>query len=58
MHPGVSQIMLGLLCIVSGIFVIKLLGNELGWLLFVFGVFIGCRGGISISQSGAKEIGN
>jgi hypothetical protein len=58
MHPGVPQIMLGLLCLVGGVLVIKVLGNELGWLLFLFGIFIGCRGGISISQSGGKEIGN
>jgi hypothetical protein len=50
--------MLGLLCLVGGVLVIKVLGNELGWLLFLFGIFIGCRGGISISQSGGKEIGN
>ena len=58
MHPGVPQLMLGLLCIVGGVLIVKALGNELGWILFVAGVALGCRGGISISQSGAKEIGN
>jgi hypothetical protein len=50
--------MLGLLCLVGGVLIIKLLGNDLGWLLFLLGVTLACRGGISISQSGAKEIGN
>ena len=58
MHPGVPQIMLGLLSLVGGVLIVKGLGNELGWLLFLFGIFIACRGGISVSKSGAKEIGN
>ena len=58
MNGGVPQIMLGLLCLVGGVLVIKALGNDLGWLLFLVGVIVGCRGGIQLSQSGAKEIGN
>jgi len=58
MHPGVPQIMLGILLIVGGVLVVKLLGNELGWLLFVAGAVVGCRGGMAISSSGQKEIGN
>ena len=58
MHPGVPQIMLGLLLIVGGIFIVKLLDNNWGFLVFLLGIVIGCRGGMAISQSGAKEIGN
>jgi hypothetical protein len=58
MHSGVPQIMLGLLLIVAGILVVKVLSNELGWLLFVLGAAIACRGGMSISQSGEKELKN
>jgi hypothetical protein len=58
MNPGVSQIMLGLGAILGGIVLIKGLGIDLGWLLFVAGVALATRGGILLSQSGAKEIGN
>jgi hypothetical protein len=58
MHPGVPQIMLGLVTLVAGILIVKLLGNELGWIAFVAGAAIACSGGIAISQSGQKEIGN
>jgi hypothetical protein len=58
MHSGVPQIMLGILLLVGGVLVVKLVPSEFGWLLFLAGAFIGCRGGISISASGQKEIGN
>jgi hypothetical protein len=58
MHPGVIQIMLGLLCIVGGILIVKALGNEWGWLLFTAGGVIASKGAIGLSSSGAKEIGN
>jgi hypothetical protein len=58
MHPGVTQIMLGLLCIVGGILIVKALDNNWGLLVFLLGVVLGCTGGIGLSQSGAKEIGN
>ncbi len=58
MNPGVSQIMLGLTTVLAGILIIKALGNDLGWLVFVAGIALGARGGIILSQSGAKEIGN
>jgi hypothetical protein len=50
--------MLGLLLIVGGILIVKVLGNELGWLAFVLGAAIGCRGGMAISASGQKELKN
>jgi hypothetical protein len=50
--------MVGLLTIVAGIFIIKLLGNDWGYLVFLFGIVLGVKGGIALSQSGAKEIGN
>ena len=58
MHPGVSQIMLGLVAIVAGILVLKGAGSEIGWLVFVLGLAVAIRGGIQLSQTGAKEIGN
>ncbi len=58
MNPGVPQVMFGLVLIVAGILVIKALGNDLGWIVFVAGVASGCAGGIRLSQSGAKEVGN
>jgi hypothetical protein len=58
MNPGVSQVVLGLVCVVGGILVIKGAGNDLGWLVFVAGLVIAIRGGIVLSESGAKEIGN
>ncbi len=58
MHPGVPQVMVGLVTIVAGILIIKALGNDLGYLVFLFGIVLASRGGISLSQSGAKEIGN
>ena len=58
MNAGVPQVMFGLLCIVGGALIIKGLGSDLGWLVFLVGIVLGCRGGIFISQSGAKEIGN
>jgi hypothetical protein len=58
MHPAVPQIMFGLLCIVVGILIVKALGNDLGWFAFVFGLAVASRGGILLSQSGEKEIGN
>jgi hypothetical protein len=57
MNGGVPQIIAGLVCIVVGSLVIKTV-SDLGWLIFLLGVILGCRGGIQISQSGAKEIGN
>ena len=58
MNPGVPQIMLGLLLIVAGILVVKALGNELGWILFVLGAALAARGGILLSQSGERELKN
>jgi hypothetical protein len=58
MNPGVSQIMLGLVAILAGILVLKAAGSEIGWLVFVLGLAIAIRGGIQLSQSGAKELGN
>jgi hypothetical protein len=58
MHPGVPQVMLGLLCIVGGVLVVKLLGNEYGWLVFLLGGALAIRGGIALSQSGQKELNN
>jgi hypothetical protein len=58
MHPGVPQVMVGLLTIIVGIFIIKLLGNDWGYLVFLLGIVLGVKGGISLSQAGAKEIGN
>jgi hypothetical protein len=58
MHPGVAQIMLGIACLVAGVLIVKVLGNEWGWLVFVLGTVVGGRGAIAISSSGMKEIGN
>jgi hypothetical protein len=58
MNPAVGTLMFGLLLIVAGIFVIKAVGNDFGWLVFAAGVAAGCAGGIRLSQSGAKEVGN
>jgi hypothetical protein len=58
MNPGVSQIMLGLGAVLAGILALKAAGSELGWLLFVAGIALAIRGGIQLSQTGAKEIGN
>jgi hypothetical protein len=58
MNPAVTQVMLGLICIVGGAVIFKGFGSDLGWLVFVAGIVVGCRGGIILSQSGAKEIGN
>jgi hypothetical protein len=58
MNPAVGTLMFGLLLIVGGIFVIKAAGSDVGWLIFAAGVVAGCAGGIRLSQSGAKEVGN
>ncbi len=59
MNPGVSQVMLGLAVIVGSILVIiKGIENDFGWIVFVAGVALAIRGGIVLSVSGAKEIGN
>jgi hypothetical protein len=58
MNPGVMQVMLGLVCIVGGAVIFKAFGSDLGWVVFLAGIVAGCRGGIVLSQSGAKEIGN
>ncbi len=58
MNPGVPQVMVGLLSIVAGILIIKALGNDWGYLVFLFGIVLASKGGIVLSQSGAKEIGN
>ncbi len=58
MNPGTGQVMFGLVCIVGGILVIKGAGSDLGWLVFVAGLVAACAGGIRLSQSGAKEVGN
>ncbi|MGO8998042.1 MAG: hypothetical protein ACLQVI_32370 [Polyangiaceae bacterium] len=58
MNPGVTQVMFGLLCLVGGILIIKGAESGIGWLVFVAGIVIGCAGGIRLSQSGAKEVGN
>ena len=58
MNPGVMQVMLGLLCLIGGILVIKVAESDIGWLIFLAGIALGCAGGIRLSQSGAKEIGN
>jgi hypothetical protein len=58
MHPGVLKIMAGLALIIGGILVVKALGNDLGYLVFFGGCATAIAGGISLSQSGAKEIGN
>jgi len=58
MHPAVPQVMFGLLCIVAGILVVKALGNDLGYIVFVLGIDIAIRGGIILSKGGEKELGN
>jgi hypothetical protein len=58
MNPGVMQVMFGLVCIVAGALVVKGADSGFGWLIFIAGIAIGCAGGIRLSQSGAKEIGN
>ena len=58
MNPGVSQVMLGLTAIVGGILVLKGAESGIGWVIFVAGVIVAIRGGIVLSTSGAKEIGN
>ena len=58
MNPGVTQIMLGLLCIIGGILTIKGAGSDIGWIVFLAGIVFACAGGIRLSQSGAKELGN
>jgi hypothetical protein len=58
MNPAVIQVMLGLVCIVAGAVIFKLAGSDVGWLVFVVGIAVAVRGGIVLSQSGAKEIGN
>ena len=58
MNPGVSQVMLGLVAIVGGILALKGAGSGIGWVIFVLGLVVAIRGGIVLSQSGAKEIGN
>jgi hypothetical protein len=52
------QVMFGLVCIVAGALVVKAADSGFGWLIFIAGIAIGCAGGIRLSQSGAKEIGN
>jgi hypothetical protein len=58
MNSGVPQVMFGLVTLVAGILVLKGAGSGIGWLVFVAGVVIAIRGGIVLSTSGAKEIGN
>jgi hypothetical protein len=58
MNPGVSQIMLGLVAVVGGILTLKAAGSGIGWIVFVLGLIVAIRGGIALSQSGEKEIGN
>jgi hypothetical protein len=58
MHPGTVQVALGLAILFAGILVIKALGNDLGWVVFLAGVVLACKGGIELSWSGAKEVGN
>ncbi len=58
MNPGVSQIMLGLATVLAGILVVKAVGNDFGYLIFLAGIVLASRGGIMLSQSGAKELGN
>jgi hypothetical protein len=58
MNPGVSQVMLGLVAVVGGILVLKGAGSGIGWIVFAAGLVVAIRGGIRLSQSGAKEIGN
>ena len=58
MNPGVSQVMLGLVAVIGGILVIKGAGSDIGWLVFLAGLAIAIRGGIILSTSGAKELGN
>jgi len=58
MNPAVTQVMLGLVGIVGGAVIFKGFHSDLGWLVFVLGIIVGVRGGIILSQSGAKEIGN
>ena len=58
MNPAVTQVMLGLVLLVGGAVIFKGFGSDVGWLVFIAGIVIGCRGGITLSQSGAKEIGN
>jgi hypothetical protein len=58
MHSGVPQIMLGLLLLVGGVLVVKVLDNELGFIVFLLGVVLACRGGMAISASGQKELRN
>lgn len=58
MHSGVPKIMGGLVLVIAGILVLKALGNDLGLLVFFVGCAVAIAGGISLSQTGAKEIGN
>jgi hypothetical protein len=58
MNPAVIQVMLGLILLVGGAVIFKAFGSDVGWLVFIAGIVLGCRGGIALSQSGAKEIGN
>jgi hypothetical protein len=50
--------MVGLVTIVAGILVVKAAGNDMGYVVFLAGIVIACRGAIALSQAGAKEIGN
>ena len=58
MHSGVPKIMAGLVVILAGILILKALGNDLGLAVFFVGCGIAIAGGISLAQTGAKEIGN
>ena len=58
MNPGVMQVMFGLVTLVAGILALKAAGSGIGWIVFVAGIAIAIRGGIILSKSGAKEIGN
>jgi hypothetical protein len=58
MHPGTPQVMLGLFSLVGGILIVKVFGNDWGFLVFLLGIVLAVRGGIDLASSGAKEIGN
>jgi hypothetical protein len=58
MHPGVVQIMAGLALVIAGILVVKVIGNDLGLVVFFGGLALAIAGGIALSQTGEKEIGN
>ena len=50
--------MAGLALVIAGILVVKVIGNDLGLVVFFGGLALAIAGGIALSQTGEKEIGN